>query len=97
MIYLMIGFYIAGACMMLDAAHEANGSKFDLFGAVAAIFWPIVSLYLTLVGEADVANPLQNNDLQKSAGKKVPLKQKGNFKASPHLMVAGGGFHASAT
>jgi hypothetical protein len=45
MIYLMIGFYIAGAYMMLDAAHEANGSKFDLFGAVAAIFWPIVSLF----------------------------------------------------
>jgi hypothetical protein len=44
-IYLMIGFYIAGAYMMLDAAHEANGSKFDLFGAVAAIFWPIVSLF----------------------------------------------------
>ena len=45
MIYPMIDFHIAGAYMMLDTAHEANGSKFELFGAVAAIFWPIVSLF----------------------------------------------------
>jgi hypothetical protein len=32
MIYPMIDFHIAGAYMMLDTAHEANGSKFELFG-----------------------------------------------------------------
>jgi hypothetical protein len=56
----MIGFYIAGAYMMLDTAHEANGSKFDLFGAVAAIFWPNDSLFY---GRRRMARPHARRNL----------------------------------
>lgn len=40
-----------------------------------------------MVGEEDVEFSNSINTLQKSAGKNVPLKQKGNFERFPHLII----------